>query len=339
MEAKRIILSRTDSIGDVVLTLPMAGMIRKLLPGAEIIFLGRKYTRDVVNSSVHIDRFIDWDELDPGADHETPEQFRQFPADIIIHVFPVRVIAWLAQRAAIPVRIGTTGRPYHFFTCNRLVPFSRKRSRLHEAQLNMKLLKPLGLDRIPDIDEIPFLYGLADIPALPGSLKKLVSREKFNLILHPRSKGSAREWGLKNFRELVKILPEDEFEIFITGTGEEKTSLSRDGFFDGLPATDLTGSMTLAGLIAFINACDGLVAASTGPLHLSAALGKHTIGLFPPIRPMHPGRWAPLGRHAEYLVLDKECSDCRHSTECACIRDISPAMVAERLIKKATSGK
>jgi len=142
---KKIIISRTDSIGDVILTLPVAGVLKKANPRTEIIFLGKKYTRDVVESSLHVDFFMDWDDIQKN---EKPEQIRIFKdihADVIIHVFPVKKIAHLAKKANIPLRIGTTGRLYHYFTCNKLIPISRKRSDLHEAQLNLKLISSFSV--------------------------------------------------------------------------------------------------------------------------------------------------------------------------------------------------
>ena len=92
--------------------------------------------------------------------------------------------------------------------------------------------------------------------------------------------------------------------------------------------------MPLSEFITLISLCDGLVANSTGPLHIAAALGKDAIGIYPPMRPIHPGRWAPLGVHAQALVLDKECSDCRGNPhECHCIMSIEPALVAAILNK------
>ena len=43
-----IIVSRTDSIGDVMLTLPMMGMLRGHYPKARLVFLGRTYTEPVL---------------------------------------------------------------------------------------------------------------------------------------------------------------------------------------------------------------------------------------------------------------------------------------------------
>jgi heptosyltransferase-3 len=84
--------------------------------------------------------------------------------------------------------------------------------------------------------------------------------------------------------------------------------------------------------VGFIGACDGLVAAGTGPLHIAAALGIHALGLFPPIKPMDPGRWAPVGVQAEFLVLNKDCQECRQlPASCQCIRALSVEAVLKRI--------
>jgi ADP-heptose:LPS heptosyltransferase len=83
--------------------------------------------------------------------------------------------------------------------------------------------------------------------------------------------------------------------------------------------------------MTFISKADGLVAASTGPLHLAAALGIPALGIYPPIRPMHPGRWAPVGPNARVFVKPEYCEDCRRTGDCHCIREIPPNAVEEYL--------
>src|SRR5258708_7393214 len=132
-----IIISRTDSIGDVVLTLPVAGILKKYFPGIKIGFLGRSYTRPVIEASQYVDDFIDAKDFlnsDVTVCGQRPQA--------ILHVLPAPAIALRAKKQAIPLRIGTTNRPYHWFSCNTLVKLSRKNSLLHEAQLNLKLLEP-----------------------------------------------------------------------------------------------------------------------------------------------------------------------------------------------------
>lgn len=331
---KGIILSRTDSIGDVILSLPMAGVLKKLHPEIEILFLGRKYTREVIRNCKHIDEFLDWDEIRKKEMDAQISAFQSTGAEAIIHVFPRKEIAFLAKKSGIPNRYGTTNRLYHWYTCNQLIRLSRKKSELHEAQLNLKLLRPLGAKERYPLEEIPNYYGFKK-PEDSNHLKKFTREDKINLILHPKSKGSAREWGVENFSKLIELLPREDFNVIITGTEEEgklirETLLSK---YDHLQVTN--GKINLQELISLISMADMLVAASTGPLHIAAALGKKCIGIYPPIRPMHPGRWAPIGTNAHYLVEDKECDICRKSMDCECIRNIAPELVKEKIMEVA----
>ena len=93
---------------------------------------------------------------------------------------------------------------------------------------------------------------------------------------------------------------------------------------------DLMGKLELDELIAVLHASNGFVGGSTGPLHIAAGVGIHALGLYPARRPMHPGRWAPLGPRAEWLAASEHCERCGRG-ECNCMRSITPAMVQARL--------
>lgn len=330
---KRVIISRTDSIGDVILSLPVAGMMKKIFPETEIAFLGRSYTRDVIDACGNIDSFVNWDDINALNDDEAVRAFKNLEADAIIHVFPRRRIAKLARKARIPFRMGTTNRIYHWTNCNKLIRLSRRNSDLHEAQLNLKLIASLTEIEILPKEEIKKLYGLSKVAPPDPQFIALTDPKKFNLILHPKSKGSAREWGIDNFIKLCGMLPPEKYRIFVSGTDEEGRMINDSGIFEHRHVTDITGKMTLSAFMSFIRHCDGLVAASTGPLHLAAALGTIAIGIYPPIRPMHPGRWAPIGDKATFLVKDKECQKCRKQGPCDCMSEISPEEVKETLIR------
>jgi len=328
----RIIISRTDNIGDVVLALPMAGVIKKALPDSYIMFMGKPYTQEIIKMSQCVDEFIDWEAIRKGSEQEQIQSFQNLKADYIIHAFPLRQIAVIAKKAGIPNRIGTTGRAYHWLNCNQLILLTRRRSKLHESQLNLKLLKTLGINRRFSLKEIANNYKIQPPQSLPDKYRDLIKKDKFNLILHPKSKGSAREWGIDKYSELISSLP-DKFNIFISGTAEDTEIIQKELISKHPSITDLSGKLTLPEFISFIAIADGMVACSTGPLHIEAALDKYAIGIYPPIRPMHPGRWAPVGSHASYLVSDKKCSKCRNSGKCECIDEITPEMVKNRLME------
>lgn len=325
-----IIISRTDSIGDVVLTLPLAGIIKTYIPQCKLVFLGRNYTKDIIALSHHVDEFVSYDDILKLNSTEQISFINKLNATHFIHVFPVKEIAFLIKKTTIPNRIGTTNRLYHWFTCNIKIKLSRKKSDLHEAQLNTKLLEAIGIKHHFSINDLENNYGFTNIPKLQPEYAQLLSTDKTNIIIHPKSKGSAREWGLENFSELVKQLPTTHYNVFLSGTASDGELLT--DFITTHPnVINLTGKLSLQQFIAFINHCDVLVAASTGPLHIAAALGKKAIGLYAPMRPIHPGRWKPIGANAHYLVLNENCSDCRKTQNCHCIREIKAAQVVNAI--------
>ena len=301
---QHILVSRVDAIGDVVLTLPLCGYLKSIYPDVEITFLGRTYTGPIVKTCGAVDHFINYDNLIALSKEEQIAFLKSLNIDTFLHVYPQKRLSALAKKAGIKNRVGTINRIYHWFTCNKLVKLSRKKSPLHEAQLNIVLLQGLGIDKIPAINQLPDFYHFRSHIQLTGQFLNLLRGNKFNLILHPKSHGSGREWGLDKFKELIVILPSDRFNIFISGSDKEKVVL-KDWLLT-LPShvIDITGQLSLPEFIKFIASADGLIASGTGPLHIAAAAGVHALGLFPGIRPINARRWGPIGKQAEYLESD-----------------------------------
>lgn len=324
---KNILISRTDSIGDVVLTLPMAAILKKHYPHVHLAFMGKSYTRPVIEACEYVDSFVDVNDF---LNEKITIAGRKI--DAIIHVLPVPAIAKRAHLLRIPVRVGTTNRIYHLISCNKLVKLTRKKSLLHEAQLNLKLLEPFDINETYTLDEISKLFGLRKLEELDMRYEQLVDKHKYNLIIHPKSQGSAREWGLDNFVTLIESINLSRYKVFISGTKKERQAAQP--LFDkvGDVVTDICGQLDLRQFISFIDACDGIIANSTGPLHIGAALGKDAYGIYPPIKPMHAGRWAPVGSNAHIFTLHKSCEDCKaNAMMCHCIKEISPGLVKAEL--------
>ncbi|MCS7004302.1 MAG: glycosyltransferase family 9 protein [Cytophagales bacterium] len=297
--SQNIAISRTDSIGDVVLTLPLCEYLKRQFPSARIFFIGKEYTRAVIQACKSVDVFLDSQKLDV-------QTLKSLQISTIFHVFPEKKIAQMAKQAQIPVRIGTGHRWFHWFLCNRLVFFSRKNSELHETQLNFQLLRAIGIKFIPSLSEIASL-NLLNVSFSSHVEQFFIKNTKFHWVIHPKSRGSAQEWDLKKYFELIVSL-RDKINFYVTGTQQEGERIRKalPHFFES-GAIDMTGKFSLAELMAFINQADGLVACSTGPLHLAAALGKKTVGLYAAVRPIHAGRWGAIGRNV--ILIEEDSVD------------------------------
>ncbi len=332
------LISRPDAIGDVVLTLPMAGWLKAQRPGCRVVFLGRAYTAAVVAACAHVDEFVDADELRALPPAAQVARIRGLKLDVWLHALPDRALAWLAVRAGVPVRVGTTRRWWHWLTCNRRVPLSRKNSELHEAELNLRLLAGVGIAKFPPLAAIPALYGLTRVGAPTEAVAALLGPPpapgRLRVILHPKSRGSGREWPLTHYAALARALHAAGHRVLLSGS-EAEAALLADFRRDNAPfLTDLTGRLTLPELLTVIQFADALVASGTGPLHLAAALGRRAVGLFPPLRPIHPGRWGTLGARAVSLVTPERtaCADCvGRPLACHCLPEISPTQVMAAL--------
>ena len=277
----KILISRTDGIGDVILTLPLCGWIKQNIPSSEVHFLCQYPTKDIAGSSAYIDHVHVWNGSLPKV-------------DTIIHVFPKKKIAREAKRVKIKKRIGTSHRLFHLTNCNKLIRFSRNKSDLHESQLNFKLLKGLGINVTPELSAMMRLTGWN---ASEDFRFPFISKDKLNVIFHIKSRGSAKEWRADHFFQLAQHLPKENFNIFLTGTKNEGDIIHREipGILELENVKDTTGQLSLKQLISLIGQCQCMVACSTGPLHISGVSNIHCIGLFPQKRPMHLGRWKPLG--------------------------------------------
>ncbi|MFK7758039.1 MAG: glycosyltransferase family 9 protein [Flavobacteriales bacterium] len=299
LHLKHILISRTDSLGDVMLTLPMTGMLKAQFPDAKISFLGKNYTEALITSCAHIDQYISYDELTARSESEQVKFLSSLNADAVIHVLPNKSLASMCKAAKIPVRVGTSRRLYHLLRCNRFVHFTRKGSDLHESQLNVRMLEALHCNAKTELKDLNSYYGFS----AQMEQSKLVLTELTSIILHPKSQGSAPEWPLERFQILANKLADSGYQVYVTGTKKEG-DLIRANFTFSNHITDVTGIFDLNELISFIGQCDGLIAASTGPLHLAAALGVNTLGLYTTERPMHAGRWAPVGKHAAVISAE-----------------------------------
>jgi ADP-heptose:LPS heptosyltransferase len=153
------------------------------------------------------------------------------------------------------------------------------------------------------------------------------------ICLHPKSQGSAKEWPMSNYIALANMLLENNKVVCFTGTANEG-QLFRDQIPKHERCFDTTGQLSIDQLCWLITISEGLVACSTGPLHIAGLLNKKAVGLFSPKKPIHPGRWRPLGNKSTTLVYDENCVTCQANKPCNCIEQITPETVLAVICKE-----
>ena len=120
-----------------------------------------------------------------------------------------------------------------------------------------------------------------------------------------------RRWPSASFAELARrLIEEDGVPVVLVGTPSERVYSAAIACAVGAAPdalSDLTGELSIGELCALLAGAGAVVSNDSGPMHLAAALGAPTVGLFGPETPV---MYAPLGRGARALYDPPVCSPC-----------------------------
>jgi len=300
-DVRRVLVCRTDALGDVALTLPIAGWLAERL---EVDVLVRKYAAPVAAAHVRKGRVLVWDE------GQLPD-FSNYDAAVL--AYPDAEVARALKSAGVPIRVGT-GRRWPFA---RLVNFrnytSRKTSGHHETWHGFELASGLHTGmRLPE-NPVEWLHW-GQLEAKPweeveetvAGASSWIAPGRRHIILHAGSNNSATNWSIANYEAFMQHALQEGCRVLWTGTDEDaKTWSNRDAWSQHCDVIDTIGKLSLDELMSLIQVCDGLVASSTGPLHLASGLGRPCVGLFGNAAPIWPERWHPIGPKATWLATDE----------------------------------
>ena len=312
IKPSNLLIVRADRIGDVVLSLPLARIIKKYYPECKITFLVREYTKNLVLNHPFIDNVLVLKE-DSGQllIRENKKLIAGNKFDSCVVVSPTFEISLIIYLSRIRERIGTGYRWYSFFFNNKVYQH-RKYAEKHELEFNVQMLKNLGIDEKIDRQTVQFDLNVReeDCAAIDKFLREEnIDSSKKIIIIHPGSGGSAMDLPVEKFRELALQLAEKkDIEIFITGSENERDLC--EAISSGTKIKNFAGRLNLGELTALISKADLFIANSTGPLHIAAALGRDLIGFYPKITACLPERWGPYSEKSVVFKPDIECSDC-----------------------------
>lgn len=340
---KTILISRTDNLGDVIVSLPALYELKQAFPEVKIIFIGKNYVREVIELSQNVDVFVSYEELLAMDEKEAVAKIASFEIDIWLSLIDkdYQQLASICKKAKIPSRI------YNFrsFPVGEYIRSQILRCGLFTKMIHMSGSKSHHTQYVFDViakafslqgeiddslDHIDHKYAIDQRPQSNSSdIKKI--------IIHPKSKGSAIEWGLDNFRQLIETLPEEKYEIFITGLADEEAEIRESLGTLKRKVNFLVGKTTLSEYIELIKQADMMLVNSTGPAHLAAALGINVVVFFSKFRTISPERWRPLGKNVKVMTSDVACDACQKNKgviSCACLEAISPEAIYRYIEQK-----
>jgi len=331
--SSKVLLVRTDRIGDVVLSLPAASLVKRRLPGAEVHFLTRAYTAPLAAMAPGIDRTL----VDEGQGAGVlSRKLRDGGYDAAVMLHPTARLAAAVLLAGIPVRAGTAYRVYSPLF-NRRVPLHRRESLKHELELNLELVdRGLGLGASPG-EMSRLVPKLAVDPARSIRTAERLGLEgrKGLVIVHPGSGGSARDWPLRNFASLVDRLGGEGLSVAVTlGPGEEGLRREMEPMVSSGPRW--VSGLDLGQLAEVLSQAKLVVSNSTGPLHIAAAVGARALGIYCPVKPCLPRRWGPYGPGSAVLV--PQVPPCGRCLGAACPHwDCMESITVDEVAEKAAS--
>jgi len=303
----RILLVRTDKIGDVVLTTPAIAAVRAKFPEAYLVGLTSTIGYEVYSSNPHLNKTICLD--DPR--YEGFFGLLHLVSDLNKEKLEVAVVFQASFRVAFAVwfsriryRIGPLSKWWSWFFYNLGRRQNRSAVEMHEADYNLQLLRTFGIS-VADTWEKTYLNVSPEKKkTIKSFLKEKGLNPKFKTVaIHPGMAGSALNWPERHYISLGRRLLK-HYNIIVTGGPGENTLVDRviqgitreHGYLPDQPmAIKYYGENGLKEFIALLDACDGVVAPSTGPMHIAVALGKKTVTVFSPIKVQSALRWGPYG--------------------------------------------
>lgn len=303
----KIIVARTDRIGDLALTIPLFASLRAHYPNGSIAALTRDYTRDIALSRPDlIDEVISFE---APTSHVPYRLFGKLTCELKTRRFDLAIIAFsnftvaaLIAISKIPIRIGPASKLAQIFLTHRIRQ-NRSESDRGESEYNLELLGPLGIEPCRDFQL------KTDRKLDPRKLFPDYENGDLLIGIAPNCGGSALNWPPERYGELIDLLASGkwrESKIVLIGAPTDEDAIDRAlGKSLRHASARLAKYITdgsIRDLLGALQSLSILIAPSTGPLHLASALGIKTVGLYSDIKTQSPKRWGPLGANSRVLT-------------------------------------
>lgn len=353
-QPEKVVVLRASRIGDFVCATPAFRALRQALPQAEITLIAMPFIQELVQRSLHLNRFIPFPGFPGMADQFFDArqvsaffqqmQSEQFDLAIQMHgsgVYSNPFTLMLGAKA-------TAGfiRPSDPPGClDAALPMPEN---LHEIRRILSLTSFLGA--APQGEQLEFPLWTAD-HQIAASL--LATAELPLIGLHPAAREASKCWPPERFIEAgVALQRERGGTLIILGGQTEWQIAEQVAQGIGKAALNLAGQTSLTGLAAVIARLSVLITNDSGPAHIAYALGIPTVTIFGSTDPQvwgalvdSPGE-RPATDQSQHraLAASISCHPCNQPT-CTigylCLQEITVQQVVENThrVWKPASGQ
>ncbi len=276
----RICISRMRFIGDVVLTTPVIRAVRKRYPKSHIAYFGERQAVSLLEHNPHLDEILTYDFSRPTVLEQARAilSLRKRSFDVFVDLFCNPRTAIIARMSGARMRIGKDVKGRGALYTHRITDDGVRRTAI---AYHYRYVEPI--DVAPDGWKTEIFLTEDERREARTYLKwQDVDPEQPIVALHPGATWPAKMWPLERFADLADLLRAKMKAqvVFLQGPQDaervEKISRRTTGQILLLPAMKLR---QVAGILSCCTAC---VSNDNGIMHIAAAVGTRTIGIFGP---------------------------------------------------------
>lgn len=309
---RRILVVRTDRIGDVLLSTPVLKALREHYPSSYIAMMVAPATRDIVDGNPYLDKVIVFDKDRMNGFLSTvnfAKKLKRENFDISIVLHPTVRVHFLVFLAGIKERIGYDRKAPYFLS--RALPHRKHEGARHEAEYNFDLLEPLGIYNVQRQLYMPIKEDAAR--AVDRLLKEAGLADTDTLVaVNPAASCVSKLWPPAKFAQVIdRLCARPGVKVLIVAdTSHRKISEELLGLTHNSPV-DFSGRFDLSQLACLFKRCSLVISNDSGPVHMAVAVGTPVISIFGRNQPgLSPKRWGPLGQRDVFLHKNTGCEPC-----------------------------
>ena len=327
---RRILIVKPTALGDVVQSLPIAGLIKRAWPDTHVAWVIARPFAALLETHPHVDAVVEFDRLRNAGPVEQAKATRAIVKtlrggdyDLAIDLQGLFRSGWLTWRSGAKRRVG-------FAYAREAAPrfyndhVAAREPGRNAAERYLDVAEHLGLGRSP---ADACITTTSDDDAVVDALLAPLAGRPF-VVLLPGTNWATKRWPASSFAALARKLGPER--VVIAGANDAAEAATQ---IEGL---NLVGQTSVRELASLIRRADLVVANDSGPMHLAAALGRPLVALFGPTDPRLTGPW----RSSPSVVrLDVCCSPCLSRT-CAhqtCLAALHVERVFHRCVAALTS--